>query len=105
MDSVAYQSQQKNRVPVIYRLHRWFFDVCIVLGTAAALVTVAANPGYYSSQNGPAAFIAAFATANAVMAQTHLITMVITAYLLPLSLLAMAWLAVHLASGERDVLN
>ena len=93
MDSVASQSTQKDRVPVIYRLHRWFFAICIVGGTAATLVSVIANPGYYRPHTDVTSFIAAFATANTFLSQTHLISMIVVSYLLPLGLLAMAWLA------------
>ena len=93
MDSVASQSQQKDRVPVIYRLHRWFIAVCIVGGTAATLVSVIANPGYYHPHTDVTSFIAAFATANTFLSQTHVISMIFVSYLLPLGLLAMAWLA------------
>jgi hypothetical protein len=95
MSFVAKQSQQGKTVPIIYRLQRWFFAASIVLGMAATLVMVATNPGYYGLQNGEVAFVAAYATANAVIVQVHLIAMVITVYLLPLGLLVMAWLAMR----------
>lgn len=93
MDSVASQSQQKDRVPVINRLHHWFIAVCIVGGTAATLVSVIANPGYYHPHTDVTSFIAAFATAPTFLSQTHVISMIFVSYLLPLGLLAMAWLA------------
>ncbi|HLG74922.1 MAG TPA: hypothetical protein VKX46_00830 [Ktedonobacteraceae bacterium] len=95
MNLTTHQPQQEKAVFMIDRLQRWFFAGGLVLGTAAALVTVVANPGYYSLQSGAVAFIAAFTTANVIMSQIHLVSMVITAYLLPLSLLTMAWLAMR----------
>ena len=41
--------------------------------------------------------VATFATANTVLMQAHLLTGVLTVYLLPVSLLAMAWLALRRA--------
>ncbi len=97
MSFIAHQSQQKNTVPLIYRLQRLFFAACIVLGTAATLVLVATAPQYYSLQNGVAVMVATFATANTLMLQAHLLAGVFTVYLLPVSLLAMAWLAMRRA--------
>ncbi len=97
MSSVAHQTPQEKAVPLIYRLHRRFFAVSIVGGTAATLVSVVANPGYYSPHTDPASFIAAFATANTFMSQTHVISMIFVSYLLPLGLMAMAWLAMRRA--------
>lgn len=95
MASVLYQVQPTDKVPVIYRLQRWFFAASIVLGTAATCVMVVANPGYYSAQTGEGPMLAAFGTASSVMIQLHLIFSVIAFYLLPLGLLAMAWLAMR----------
>jgi hypothetical protein len=97
MSFVPHQSQQKDRVPVIYRLQRWFFAASIVLGTAATSVMVATNPGYYTSQTGEAGLLAGYASANAVMVQIHFISSVITFYLLPVGLVVMAWLAMRRA--------
>ena len=97
MSSISHQLQQEKTLPIISRLHRWFFAASIVLGTVSTLVMVATNPGYYEVQNGEATYIAAYAHASTVMVQTHLISMVITFYLLPLGLLAMAWLAMRRA--------
>lgn len=97
MNFVANQSQQEKAVPIIYRLHRWFFAASIVLGTAATCVMVATNPGYYNSQTGEAGLLAGYANANVVMVQIHLISAVITFYLLPVGLLVMAWLAMRRA--------
>ena len=97
MSSVAHRSQQESAVPLIYRFHCWFFAVCIVGGTAATLVAVVANPGYYRPHTDAVSFITAFATANTFMSQTHMISMIFVSYLLPLGLLAMAWLAMRRA--------
>jgi hypothetical protein len=97
MSSGEYQSHVEKSVPLIYRLHSWFFAASIVLGTAATCVMVATNPGYYNSQTGEAGLLAGYASANAVMIQIHLISAVITFYLLPVGLLVMAWLAMRRA--------
>ena len=86
-------SQQRQAVPLVYRLQRMFFAACIVLGTAAILVAALANPPYYGSQQGIASAVATNATDSDLMDQTHLVAQLIAAYLLPLGFLAMAWLA------------
>lgn len=97
MHLVENHLSQGRAVPVIYRLQRWFFSASIVLGTALTLVMVVTNPGYYNSQTGEAALLTGYASANAVMVQIHLISSVITFYLLPVGLLVMAWLAMRRA--------
>src|SRR5215469_17981215 len=97
MSSGENQSHTEKSVTLLYRLHRWFFAVCIVGGTAVTLVSVVTNPGYYHPHTDVASFIAAFATANTFMSQTHVISMIFVSYLLPLGLLAMAWLAMRRA--------
>ena len=97
MNAVEDWLHQEQSVPLIYRLHRWFFAGCIVGGTAATLVSVIANPGYYRPHTDVTSFIAAFATANPFLSQTHVISMIFVAYLLPLGLLAMVWLAMRRA--------
>ena len=95
MSLAGHQSHPEKTVPLIYRLHRWFFAACIVLGIVATLVLVVTSPQYYSLQNGVAVMVATFATANTTMIQAHLIAGVFAVYLLPLSLLAMTWLAMR----------
>lgn len=95
MSFIAHQSQQKKTVLLIYRFQRLFFAACIVLGMLVTLVLVATSPQYYSLQNGVAVMVTTFATANTAMIQAHLISGVFTIYLLPLSLLTMAWLAMR----------
>jgi hypothetical protein len=96
MSFVAHQSQQKKSVPLIYRLQRLFFAVCTVLGMVATLALVLTNPPYlYSVQNGVPAMVATYPTANTALIQAHLLSVVLAVYLLPLSLLAMAWLAMR----------
>jgi hypothetical protein len=95
MSFVVHQPPQEQAVSFIYRLHRWFFAACIVLGMVATLVLVATSPQYYSLQNGVAVMVATFATANTVMLQAHFLSGLLTVYLLPVSLLAMAWLAMR----------
>ena len=97
MHAVENHSQQEKTVPVIYRLQRWFFAASIVLGMAATLVMVVTNPGYYNTQTGEAGLLTGYASANVVMVQIHLISAVITFYLLPVGLLVMAWLAMRRA--------
>ena len=93
MSFLENRSSQKNTTPLIYRLHRWFFAVCIVLGAAAILVAALTNPPYYGSSQGIASAIATNATGSNLMDQTHVVAQLIAAYLLPLGFLAMAWLA------------
>ena len=97
MSPVEHRLPLEKSVPLIYRLQRWFFASCIVLGAAATLVMVATNPGYYNSQTGEAGLLAGYASANVVMVQIHLISAVITFYLLPVGLVVMAWLALRRA--------
>ncbi len=97
MNAVEDRPHPEKSALRIYRVKRWFFAVCIVGGTAVTLVSVAANPGYYRPHTDVASFIAAFATANTFLSQTHVISMIFVAYLLPLGLLAMAWLALRRA--------
>ncbi len=94
MSSSEKRVQQEQIPPFLASLYRWFFAACIVLGTATTFISVIANPGYYRVGNGEiTAFIAAFAASSDFMGQTHVISTVIAAYLLPLGLLAMAWMA------------
>jgi hypothetical protein len=93
MSLVEDRSQQKKSTALIYRLHRWFFAVCVILGMVATLALVLTNPPYYSVQNGVSAMVATCATANPVLMQAHFLAVVSAVYLVPLSLLAMAWLA------------
>lgn len=95
MASAASPSTQHDRAPVIYRLHRWFFAACIILGIGATLVLVATSPQYYGLHNGIPVMIATFATASPVLLQAHLLAGVFAVYLLPVSLLAMGWLAMR----------
>src|SRR5258708_40187387 len=95
MSSVEHRSPLEKSVPLIYRLQRWSFAACIVLGTAATCLMVATNPGYYNSQTGEAGLLAGYSSANVVMGQIHLISAVITFYLLPVGLLVMALLVIR----------
>lgn len=97
MYSIENYPQQRKTAPVIYRLQRWFFFASIVLGMAATLVMVVTNPGYYNSQTGEAGLLAGYASASVAMVQIHLISAVITFYLLPVGLVVMAWLAMRRA--------
>ncbi|HEX4204297.1 MAG TPA: hypothetical protein VHZ51_08910 [Ktedonobacteraceae bacterium] len=97
MKSEEMRLQQKQAIPVIYRLHRWFFAASIVLGMAATLLMVVTNPGYYNSQTGETGLLIGYASANVVMVQVYLISSVVTFYLLPAGLLVMAWLAMRRA--------
>lgn len=95
MNISRYSSQQGQAIPLIYRLHRWFFATCIILGIAAMLAVVATSPQYYSPQNGTALMVSTFATANTALLQAHFIAGVFAVYLLPVSLVAMTWLAMR----------
>ena len=79
--------------PVIYRLQRLLLAACVVLGPVAILVAALANPPYYGTGPGEAAAIATNATSSDLMDRTHLVAELLASYLLPISLLVMAWLA------------
>lgn len=81
----------------LFRLYRWFFAICIVGGTAAMLVSVLTNPGYYRQHTDAASFVIAFATASPVMSQAHMVSIIFASYLLSPGLLAMVWLALRRA--------
>ncbi|HLJ33830.1 MAG TPA: hypothetical protein VKU38_09280 [Ktedonobacteraceae bacterium] len=87
------QLQLEHSTPHFSRVYCWFFAACIVLGMAATVVAVLTNPPYYGSQGGVVAAIATNATSSDLMDQAHVISEVIASYLLPLSFLVMAWLA------------
>jgi len=76
-------------------LYRWFFVVSIILGLLATLVAVLTNPPYYGSEGGVAAAISTNATSSDLMDQAHVIAEVVASYLLPVSFLVMAWLAMR----------
>ena len=97
MHRMEKHQQQEQSVPVIYRLHRWFFAASIVLGMAATLLMVVTNPGYYNAQTGETGLLIGLPSANVVMVQVYLISSVVTFYLLPVGLLVMAWLAMRRA--------
>jgi hypothetical protein len=61
----------------------------------ATLALVLTNPPYYSVQNGVAAMVATFTTASPVLIHAHFLAVICAVYLFPLSLLAMAWLAMR----------
>ncbi len=93
MSLVAKPSQREQSGSPIYRLQRLFFAASVVLGTTAILVAAFTNPPYWGSHPGIASAIATNATDSDLMDQTHLVTQLIAAYLLPPGFLAMAWLA------------
>ena len=93
MSFVEDQSQQKQAVPVIYRLQRIFLALCIVLGPAFALAAVVTGPGYYSTKNGPVAALSLTMTASVIQLQVSTSVGMIASDLIPAGLLAMAWLA------------
>lgn len=95
MRALEHRSSLEKSVPFIYRLQCWFFAACIVFGTAATCIMVATNPGYYNAQTGEAGLLSGYSSANVVMVQIHLISAVITFYLLPVGLVVMAWLAMR----------
>lgn len=103
MNVSEYGPQQGQAIPLIYRLQRMFFAACIVLGIAATLALVATSPQYYSPQNGTAVMVSTFATANAALLQAHFIAGVLTVYLLPLSFMAMTWLAMRRAPWHASI--
>jgi hypothetical protein len=95
MSFIVKQSPQRKATPLIYRCQRLFFAACIALGMVATLVLVATNPPFYSLQTGAAALVAIYSTTNIILIQVHLLSGIFALYLLPLGLLAMAWLAMR----------
>lgn len=93
MRFVEQRSPQAQAALRIYHVQRLFFATSIVLGPAAIVVAAFTNPPYYGSQPGIATAIATNALDSDLMDQTHLVALLIAAYFLPLSFLAMAWLA------------
>jgi hypothetical protein len=95
MSTIDIHSQERDiaAVPVIYRLQHLFFAVCTALGPAAILISAFTNPPYFGSEPGIPSAVSTNATFGDLMDQTHLITLVIAAYLLPVTFLSMAWLA------------
>ncbi len=88
------EARSRQSALPLSRLGRWIAAMTIILGAGTTLVNVIANPGYYHVGNGEiTAFIEDFAVSSALMGQIHVISGVFAAYLLPLGLLAMAWLA------------
>ncbi len=77
----------------IYRVQRLLLATCIVMGIVAILAVVVTSPQYYGTQVGTEAMFAAFARAATSLLQAHFIAGVLACYLLPVSFLAMAWLA------------
>jgi hypothetical protein len=65
----------------------------VILGPLAILVAAVANPPYYGSGPGEASAIATNAATNDLIDQTHLVAQLVAAYLLPIGLLLLAWLA------------
>jgi len=97
MSSVPHQSQQEEAVPTIYRFQRIFLALCIVLGPAFALAFVVTGPGYYTTKNGPVVSLTLTRTASIIQLQVGTTVGIIATYLIPLGLMAMAWLAMRRA--------
>ncbi|RAQ94056.1 hypothetical protein [Thermogemmatispora tikiterensis] len=97
MNALAHQSQPEGAVPAIYRLHRLFLALCVVLGPLFALAMASLGPGYSSTKSGPVVALALTRTASATQLQISTLISVIGAYLIPVSLLTMAWLAMRRA--------
>lgn len=103
MSSVPHQSQQEPAFPAIYRFQRIFLALCIVLGPAFALAFVATGPGYYTTKNGPVVSLTLTRTASVIQLQVGTIVGIIATYLIPVGLLAMAWLAMRRAPGWASI--
>lgn len=94
MGNLDQQLRPQQAALPLSRAGRWIAAMTIILGAGTTLVNVIANPGYYHVGNGEiTAFIADFAVSSPLMGQIHVVSGVFAAYLLPLGLLAMAWLA------------
>jgi len=97
MSSVTHQSQQEQAVPVIYRFQRIFLALCMVLGPAFALALVITGPGYYTTKNGPVVSLTLTRSASITQLQVSTMVGIIATYLIPVGLLAMAWLGMRRA--------
>ncbi len=84
-----------HETPLIYRLHHLILAICVVLGILAMLAVVVTSPQYYGTQNGVPAMMSTFASANTTLMQAHFFSDELAIYLLPVSFLAMAWLAMR----------
>jgi len=87
------QPQQAPPGQHIYHYQRLLLAICVVLGPAAVLIAVFTNPPYYGSQSGIGSAVATNASDSDLIDLTHLVTLLIAAYVLPFSFLVMAWLA------------
>ena len=76
MSFVAHQSPQKNTPPMIYRLHRWFFAVCILLAPLTLSLWFALCPQYGDpacpNMANHLAVLAAYREANPLLMQVFL---------------------------------
>jgi len=94
---VVQQSSQEKAIPAVYRVRRWIFAACIVVGSLSALGLVLTDPIYYSMKDGDAAIVNAYASSSTIMIQLHILFLVSVVYLLPVSWMVMAWQAMRRA--------
>jgi hypothetical protein len=97
MRSVVHQTPQEKAVPLIYRLHRWLFAVCIVLGPLTmslwfGLCPQFGDPGCPNGGASPDVYVA-FRTMNPQLMQAFLFITLLTPYVFPLSYLGLGLLA------------
>ena len=101
MSFVAHQSPQKNTPPMIYRLHRWFFAVCILLAPLTLSLWFALCPQYGDpacpNMADHLAVLAAYREANPLLMQVFLFLNLVIPYVYPLSYIGLGLLAMKRA--------
>jgi len=80
-------------IPHIFRIQRYCVAACTVVGVVAIIVSALTNPPYFGTEPGIRSAIATNASDSDLMDLTHLVALLIAAYLLPVGFVAMAWLA------------
>jgi hypothetical protein len=99
MSSGEYQSHVEKSVPLIYRLHHWFFALCLLLAPLTVSLSFATCP-VYGNPNCPGSGAAsattvavAFRDANTLLLQLFFAVTVIATYVYPLSYIVLGRLA------------
>src|SRR5215471_1230454 len=74
----------------ILRIQRYCMAACTVVGVVAIIVSALTNTPYFGTEPGIGSAIATNASDSDLMDVTHLVALLIAAYLLPVSFVAMA---------------
>lgn len=100
MSSVAQPSPQHTVVPIIYRLHRWFFALCILLAPLTlalwfSLCPTGAGDAACPDQGNSLAVFSAFRTMNPQLMQLLLALSLVAPYVYSLSYIGLGLLAMR----------